>query len=350
MDVDRLKFVFGFAWERKLLIVLTGLLFLLLGEGWMRAPFLVPRLEYEPDKELGGRLRSDQVGYIWLANHSLQSPPVTINADGFRGSDVDWSRPTVVCIGNSDGAGMGVEDDEVWSSVAQVLLRDRQPLLQVVNASHPGHGPYHHAVRLDRILEARTPVAIVVRVTMDDDSFGPLSEDEQLARRQASERSRKIRRVTRFVPYLVNKLQAQLPSLKGSLAPWWLFRTPPAPRDVSAHEAGERFWERDHAYWERMGSVAADRRIPLVFLVHAPYQRPSDAALSARLSSLAGSSPHLHVLLVGAQDFETDQMSREDRRESFIRRFTLRRDLHGNAAQHRVIGRKVADLLRRLLR
>lgn len=349
--MDRIKFVFGQIWERKMMLALTGVFFLVIGEGWMRAPFLTPRLEYEADKELGGRLRPTQTGYIWLANHSLQSPPVSIDGDGLRGDGVNWDRPAVLCVGDSDGAGMGVKDDEVWTHVAQMSLKGTEFDVEVVNACHPGHGPYHHAIRLERLLKKQTPRAVIVRVTMDDDSFGPLTEAQQEQRLAASERSKKIRSITKFVPYLVNKLQAQIPSIKKGLKPWWLFRAPPKGRDVGEKEAATRFWDRDGVYWRRMIELRGNATWPIVFMLHAPYGRDSDLELERRLRDLIATAPNLHLLVLRPGDFGLDaDESLAVRKERFRMTQTLRRDLHGNATQHEIIGLRVADMLRVVLK
>jgi len=347
--MDRIKFVFGQLWERRLTLVLTGVFFLVIGEARMRAPFLVPRLEYEADRELGGRLRPGQTGYIWLANQSLQSPPVTIDEDGLRGDGVNWDRPAVICLGDSDGAGMGVNDDEVWTAVAERAVKGTSHEVEVVNACHPGHGPYQHAVLLERLLKKQTPRAVVVRVTMDDDSFGPLSEQRQDQLLAASERSAKIRAVTKFVPYLVNKLQAQLPALKEGFSPWWLFREASATRDVGLALAAARFWERDGVFWRRMITLRGDASWPILFLIHAPYGRPSDLELERRIRELATSSSNVHVLTLRPTDFGLDpDVGLAAMKAAFRESQTLRRDLHGNARQHETIGLRVAETLKHL--
>ncbi|MCH1571211.1 MAG: hypothetical protein L7S64_07680, partial [Longimicrobiales bacterium] len=302
----RIKFVLQQIWNRKLMLALTGVFLLLIGEGWMRAPFLTPRLEYEADKELGGRLRPVQTGYIWLAKQSLQSPPVSIDGDGLRGDGVDWDRPAVICVGDSDGAGMGVRDDEVWTHIVQMSLKGTDLDVQVVNACHPGHGPYHHAIRLERLLQKQNPRAVGGRVTMNDRGFAPLTEVQQEHRLAASERSRKIRSMTKFAPYLVNKLLAQIPSMKQGLKPWWLFSAKPRVRGIDVKEAATRFWDRDAVYWQKMIDLRGDANWPILFLLHAPYERESDLELERLLRELITTGPDLHLLVLRPGDFGLD--------------------------------------------
>jgi hypothetical protein len=83
----RVVIALGQATWWQLLLAVT--LVFALGETYMRLPFVAQQLEYQPDLELGGRLASDQRGFIWLANMSLKSPTITLNHDGHRGRDTD---------------------------------------------------------------------------------------------------------------------------------------------------------------------------------------------------------------------------------------------------------------------
>src|SRR5437773_5517898 len=77
-------------------ILLTVVLVLLMGEVYMRLPFIPQRLEYEPDIELGVKLGANQVGYLWMADMSMPSPCMTINNEGHRGEETDWSKPVIL--------------------------------------------------------------------------------------------------------------------------------------------------------------------------------------------------------------------------------------------------------------
>src|SRR5437870_4794788 len=87
-------------------ILLTGVLLLVLGEAYLRLPFITQRLEYMPDAELGWTLAPNQRGYEWLGNQSVQSPPMTLNSDGHRGRPTDWSQPVLLSVGDSQGVGI----------------------------------------------------------------------------------------------------------------------------------------------------------------------------------------------------------------------------------------------------
>jgi hypothetical protein len=319
---------------------LTGVLFLCLGEAWMRLPFLVPRLEYRPDLELDGSLAPGQRGYIWLGNQSFQSPPVTINRDGHRGADTDWSGRTLLCVGNSDSAGMGVEDDEVWTQVLERALRRQGIDRQVVNASSPGQGPYHHRVMLDRVLAANhVPDGVLVRVSIHDDSFGPVPEEGREARFAQARTRQRIRTYTRFLPHVLDKVRAQVPAILEALTPWV---GPPGRRDVAAPEAGERMWTRDGPIWEQMVDACGSRGIPVFFVVHAPRGWASNHVLTERLRTLAASRPAVSVFELGPAVFGLEETPPPDRESAFAHRYTLRRDPHGNAEQQSVIGEAVA--------
>src|SRR4029453_15402832 len=121
---------------------------LALGETYMRLPFLLPRLEYEPDRELEARLAAGQRGYLLLANMSMRTPPISVNREGHRGPEDDWRRPVILVVGDSEWLGAGVEGDEAWPPVLERAPKPPPPPepVHVVNASQPGFGPYHEAV------------------------------------------------------------------------------------------------------------------------------------------------------------------------------------------------------------
>src|SRR5260370_945761 len=132
--------IFLYCFWMKRVLFLSGLALLVLGEVYLRLPFIPQRLESMPDEELGGIVAPSQRGYDWLGNFSVQSVPITVNSDGHRGRDTDWSGPVLLAVGDSQGWGTGVADDEVYTAVLETWLREQpgQSEVQVVNASGPG--------------------------------------------------------------------------------------------------------------------------------------------------------------------------------------------------------------------
>src|SRR5262249_25487073 len=147
------------------------------GEVYLRLP-IGRQLEYQPDEEL--------VSILAPAQQSLRE---TVNRDGHRGKDTDWSAPVILAVGDSQGWGAGVSDDEVWTARLEQLLRrdSAYAAFQVVNASHPGHGPFHHYMRARRVLKKHPIDLLLVRVSIEDWSFRPTPAQqvpEQLAAAQ----------------------------------------------------------------------------------------------------------------------------------------------------------------------
>src|SRR4051812_44163223 len=146
---------------RKLDILCVLVLVVIAAEVHLRLPW-GRQMEYRSDPELVGILRPGQ----WSALE-------TVNSDGHRGKETDWTKPALVAVGDSQGWGAGLADEAVWTARLEELLHRKLDLpdVQVVNASHPGHGPYHQYVRLRRVLEAHKVEAVLVRVSIEDRTF-----------------------------------------------------------------------------------------------------------------------------------------------------------------------------------
>lgn len=315
---------------------------LVMGEVYMRLPFIPQRLEYRPDRDLGGVLRPDQVGYVWLGNMSFKSPPVTINRDGHRGRDTDWSRPVLLVLGDSESFGAGVEDDAVWTARLEQALRRRPPLaeLQVVNASHPGHGPHHHVVFLRRVLRAHRVDGVLVRVAVGQRNFRVPPPAELEREISAAERRETIRKVTKFLPFLYNKVELQLPRIQTALVPAPIRKPPPAGPD-SSPASGRRSWREGRAAWEEMVRVTACDDVPIAFVVQDPTERPATGALAAELASLTGDG-RVHVLRLGPEAFGLDAHPGAESRRILRATLTLVRDPHANSQQHQLIADALA--------
>src|SRR5437762_2325073 len=207
------------------------------------------QMEYQPDPELVGVLRPGQAS---LKEH--------INSDGHRGKETDWTKPAIVAVGDSQGWGTGLPDDVIWTARLENLLHRRLGLndVQVVNASHPGHGPHHQYVRLRRVLEAHKVEAALVRVSIEDRNFTAPSPAELPALAAAVASRQTVRTVTKFAPFLLHRIAGEGPLFnffgKGG--------NPQAPTARSA-QSGELMWSRQRDWWERMIELCADRSTPI---------------------------------------------------------------------------------------
>ncbi|MCC7123549.1 MAG: hypothetical protein IT178_01780 [Acidobacteria bacterium] len=321
---------------RRLLMhaVLVGLAFLVIGEVWFRMPGTTKLLVFDFDELRGSKLAAPQRRGMGLGNFSRLSPPIGINADGYRNGPIDWTQPTVLAAGSSEMLGPGVEDSEVWTAVASAkLTHDLGHPITVVNAGSAGYGPYQHAVTVRLFLEHHpAPRAIVVRASVTDRRFGPLSAAEIEAARQQKVYSQAIKAVSEFLPFLVNRAQAQVVAIRNT------FRLPgPGSNDAPVHEApavADVMWETHGRWWREITDMATSRGIPLVFFVDGGDGSPSAGRLAELLRTHLGSEPGVQVVLFDGDATGLTGLSDVERRHRFAEEFTLGYDPHGNAALH----------------
>jgi hypothetical protein len=348
--LTRAREVLGHLWSGWRLVLLAGLLTLALGETYLRLPFLLPRLEYMPDRELDARLMPGQRGYLWLANMSMRTPPISVNREGHRGAEDDWRRPVILVVGDSEWFGAGVEDEEVWTRVLERRLNTppRAEPVHVVNASQPGFGPYHQAVVIDRELARHHVEVLIVRVSIAQRNFRPVPEAERDARVAAAERRAALRRWTQFPPFLATKLEAQLPSIRAAFIPAPLRRQGWSGEDLS-DRAGRAMATEASPWWRRMSDRAEGAGTPLLFVLHEPIPLPSNGPLEDALRSLAAGHPHTHIVDLGPAIFGLDPSAPvEELRRTLRTRLTLGRDPHANPLQHRLIAQAMDNALRSL--
>ncbi len=309
-------------WDTLWVLLLTALA----SEIYLRTPWGRP-LEYQADDELVGIYRPDQ-----------QVPGLRVNRDGHRGDDTDWARPAFVAVGDSNSWGSPVSDDEVWTARLERRLQRDVPGLQVVNASHPGHGPYHHWVRLRRALEpgSRRVEGALVRVSIEDRNFLPPTALEREQERERARLRERVRAVSRLAPFLLNKAKEQLSARGG--AP-----RPPLGAEEAARQ-GEAMWREHGRWWRRMAELAARKEVPLVFILDDPAGHPGMAVLARRLAGLGSRSQVLHL---DAGAYEIEGRTQAERWKQYRARFTFAYDAHGNRHQHDLVARQVHEALER---
>jgi hypothetical protein len=293
-------------------------------ELYLRSPW-GRQLGYEPDEELVG---------VYRPNQSAQG--VRVNADGHRGADTDWTRPVFVAVGDSNSWGLPVRDDEVWTARLQHLLQRDATGVQVANASHPGHGPYHQLVRLRRALEADVwgnVEGALVRVSIEDRGFLPPAEEELPRLLEEGRRRQRVRAVSRLLPYVANKMKEQFSGAGAGPA-----RPRTTPPDEAARQ-GEMMWKQQERWWRGMVALARERGVPLVFVLDDPAGHPGMAVLARRLGELEGAGVYLLRLDSAAYGLEGDNQAERWRR--YRARFTYPHDPHGNPRQHDVTAQHV---------
>src|SRR6266853_168946 len=340
-QVDWVGALRRFAWH----LLLVGLVFLLVGELWFRLPWTTKLVVWEFDEELVSRLSASQSRGIGLGNFSAVSPPMGINRDGFRNSEIDWTLPTILAVGSSELLGPGVEDNEVWTSiVSERLSIAKGEWITVVNAGSGGHGPYHHAVQVRRFLEKYPlPLLVLVRVSVSDRFFVRPNAAELDAARKYNALSRRIKRYSEFLPFLVNKIQAQVIAIQDAFAP-----IRKVTQATGAHEApavADAMWHANASFWKDIASRATQSGVPVLFLVDGADGAASAERLSELLSHEFQDRSDVSVVLFGAREIGLSTHDDITRRKQYREQFTLGYDPHANAILHRLIAEFLTTLL-----
>jgi hypothetical protein len=317
-------------------IVISFMCILVLCEGYFRFPFIAQRLEYQIDNDLIAVLKPDQIGFVWQGNMSYKSPIIKINRDGFRGDEINWNKPTLVCFGNSEAFGSGVRDSEVWTSVLQNKINNRyeKKSLNIANASHPGHGPYDHYIRIKRVLDSHSLDGIIVRVDIADRYFQKPPPEKKAKMLKKATMRQQIRIYTKGLPYLFNKLTAQLPSIKKCFYPRFM-KTKKGSANL--RQAGQKMWIENKKWWERIIELAVDNKVPLLFFMVDPNNSEGNYELESGLKQLIRNNTNTYLLRLGPEHFGLFGGTQEDRHREISAKLTLGRDPHANSTQHRMI-------------
>lgn len=317
-------------------VLLLGVAFLLIGEIWFRVPWTTKILVYEFDEERNYRLVERQSRGLGLGNFSVMSPPITINSDGFRNAEIDWSTPTVLAVGSSQVLGPGIEDDEVWTAIVSDGLSAAagRPIV-VVNAGTPGYGPYHQAVTVRKYLERYPcPRVLVVRASVSDRAFPKPTAEQLDALRQHMTVSGRIRRFSEFLPFLVNKVGAQIVAIRDTFAPHRQV-TDPAAMD-EAPSAADAMWRSEAPFWNEIVDLASSAGIPVLLFVDGADGAASALHLKELLAQEFRNHEHVSVGLLGARETGLEIDDVETRRQRYREQFMLGYDPHANARLHRV--------------
>jgi hypothetical protein len=330
-------------------LVLVGLAFLAVGEIWFRLPGTTKLVVWEFDEERVLRLAEHQRRGSGLGNFSTVSPPMGINSEGFRNGEIDWSAPTVLAVGSSELLGTGVEDSEVWTAItSKQLTASLGSTVTVVNAGCAGYGPYQQAVTVRRFLERHgAPRVIVVRVSLTDRRFVQPTPGQLQRARERNAFSSGIKRISEFLPFLVNRLSAQSAALRDTFTPDDDEATPaPVP---DGRQLADEMWRQHSASWRQIKDMAVAAGVPVVFYVDAGEGGPSGNRLYELLSQEFRDEPRVVVTLFGPDSLGLSVENETERRRQYMEQFTLRSDPHSNARFHSLVAafmtRKLAPLL-----
>ena len=322
-------------------VILVGLTVLAIGEIWFRLPWTTKLIVYEFDEERGLRFAAPQARGIGLGNFSTVSPPIGINAEGFRNREIDWKAPTILAVGSSELIGTGVEDHEVWTAVASERLSESAgQRVTVINAGSASYGPFHHAVTVRRFLEQHPkPRGIVVRASITDRLFlKPSAEALEAARRQ-KRISTAIKRVSEFLPFLVNKAIAQKLAIQTTFTP-----SSELQRIAVQHEppdVADGMWREHAPWWREIADLGARAGVPVLFYIDNGDGAPSGTRLVELFRMEFARRPDVSVTAYDATVTELAHEPDEVRRRRYLEEWTLIYDGHANAKAHA----RVADLL-----
>lgn len=330
----------SWAWQGCLIIALS----LLIGEAVFRLPWVAGILAYEYDGKLGWRLAPGQRGCLFMGNLSFLSPTIGINEDGYRNGKLDWNSPKVLCLGSSEAMGMGVEDNEVWTHRMEERLRPLLPGVEVVNAAGPAYGPFHSGVVLERFLARKVPHLVVVRVSLGDRNFQPPSFEELERLRRKSERTQRILAVARYLPFLYNKIQAQMMAIRDVFPKKG--NAPATGTRADRADAGISMWNAQREHWRAIADTCTSRSIPALFFVDDPLDTEAGEVLTARIrDNITG--PGIAVEHLGSKWFELRATDLLERRREYGARYTLARDPHSNPAKHERVAAFIVEVVTR---
>ncbi|WAS96145.1 alginate O-acetyltransferase AlgX-related protein [Nannocystis punicea] len=120
---------------------------------------------YVADPQLGVRLQPGASMGFKLGSNPRTT--IHVNAGGYRGAD--WPEPQpgeIVVVGDSQVFGLGVEDDETFST--RLAERTGRP---VINAGVPTYGPREYLEVARELLKSRRPATVVVVLNFVNDPF-----------------------------------------------------------------------------------------------------------------------------------------------------------------------------------
>lgn len=332
-------------WLTLLLFVFS---FCVLGELDFRFATHEKRLEFQVDDDLYWVLAPNQTGFNWMAQMTQKSPPIHINAFGYRGSATPNTQNgiNVLAVGSSSALGAGVRDQDTWTHQLQIILEQQIKEIQILNAANPGWGPFQHAKRIEKELEKGIPIdALLVMVSQGDFNFVPFRDLSQKEEYLKNARFRKkVLSVSPFLTYALRKSEVLIKRAQKNFTHWVL----PAPRPSTRRMFNMSDVLNTHgSYWQKIVEIAHTKGLPTVFLVLNPKGTSLGQGLTDFLSEITEQDPLFQVVTVEPSSFKrplgisTDQYVSE-----FLE---IPNDGHPNAQYHLKMAQVVAPYIESLM-
>ena len=154
--------------------------------------------------------------------------------------------------------------------------------------------------------------------------------------------SSRVRRYSEFVPFLVNKLTAQVGAIRDSFAPR---RLPLDPSTDEGPAAADAMWRSEARSWREIVDARERRGIPVLFFVDGSDGAQSAVRLTELLEHAFQHRGDVTVALLGARQTGLDIADNEARRRQYREQFLLSYDPHANARLHRVTAEFLAPIV-----
>lgn len=260
-------------------------------------------LDYEFDEGGEWRLRPSQMGFEWKAFNGAKTPPITIDAQGFRAA-YHPARPSkrILAIGSENALGVGVYDHETWAARLEQMLGDDTA---IYNAANPGWGPSLQSHYLIHNVERIKPHLVVVSVNKYDLNYLPFNSDQSRAHQQ---KMRKMQKLQEFNPLLARSVFVSTETIKQSIdkAKWiWGQRSVYEP-------STKALLNEQSPYWQEIISLCEQQQIPLVFFIPNIEQDKANDYIAIHLEMISDKHQHVKVVeqnrntLVSVSDFYTN--------------------------------------------
>jgi len=91
---------------------------------------------------------------------------VTTNSIGLRDNEVDFSKPRIICMGDSFTFGVGVEDDETFCAILERLFQGKYDFINAGFAD--GFSPDTYALWLSQNRQTLSPTGVIVFFFQND--------------------------------------------------------------------------------------------------------------------------------------------------------------------------------------
>lgn len=302
-------------------------------------------LQWEYDPVLSSQFKPDQSGVTYIGK-CVFTPPISINKNGFRGTDFDKDKKQILCLGSSEVLGTGVKDDECWPSILEKQLGQYTNNIQVINAGKLGFGPYHFRIVLDRYINKyNKPELVIIRLATGDMGFTAPTADQLRTEKNSFERNSKIKKVTLFLPFFLNKLTLQKKSILQVFTPK---TNQPVLNSFEVADAADTFISRFKNDIIAIIQKCEEKQIPVILCVIDPISTPASTRLNQLLGDLikANNLQNTYTLFIDSKEFNLSDLDLQERKIKTITTLRIAGDPHSNALQHNIVGEKLFNFIR----